>query len=183
MAVQAKEPISEAKSSGALRDSRRTALPFVAPDEDVVLKPLIQKPRPYSQSNYHLVFLHRFPSQGFGDFSPPADDFSPIDRFFSSSLRGFSLIESLVFPPHFLIEFRRYFHQSNTHGFLFSLPLGLGSFVPPMPWSQTLTRSSELVSKREGNCNILKSCDQSRDGSNQIETISDHYWFRIPRLI
>ncbi len=24
-------------------------------------------------------------------------------------------------------------------------------------------------------CNVMKSCDQSRDGSNQIGTISDHY--------
>ncbi len=47
MAVQAKEPISEAESSGALRGPRRVAMPFVAPDMDVVLKPLIQKPRPY----------------------------------------------------------------------------------------------------------------------------------------
>ncbi len=31
------------------------------------------------------------------------------------------------------------------------------------------------------NCNVMKSCDQSRDGSNLIGTISDHYWSRIPR--
>ncbi len=46
MAVQAKEPISEAKtkvpSGSALRDPRRAALLFMAPDVDVVLKPLIQ---------------------------------------------------------------------------------------------------------------------------------------------
>ena len=27
-------------------------------------------------------------------------------------------------------------------------------------------------------CNIMKSCDQSRDGSNQIGTILDQYWSR-----
>ncbi len=32
------------------------------------------------------------------------------------------------FPPRFLIEFRRFFYQLNTHGFLFSLLLGLGGF-------------------------------------------------------
>ncbi len=63
MAVQAKELISEAESSGTLRSPRRMAVPFVAPDLDIVLKPLIQKPRPYLQSiNQHQVFLHRFPS-------------------------------------------------------------------------------------------------------------------------
>ncbi len=30
-------------------------------------------------------------------------------------------------------------------------------------------------------CNVMKSCDQSCDGSNRIETISDHYWSHIPR--
>ncbi len=34
---------------------------------------------------------------------------------------------------------------------------------------------SELASKREGNCNVMKLCDKSHDGSNLIETISDHY--------
>ncbi len=50
MAAPAKEPLSEAESSGALRGPRRAAMPFVAPDVDVVLKPLIQRfqtPRPY----------------------------------------------------------------------------------------------------------------------------------------
>ncbi len=65
MAIQTKEPISEAESrapsSNALRGSRHVAVPFVAPDLDVVLKPLIQKPRPYSQLiNQHQVFLPVF---------------------------------------------------------------------------------------------------------------------------
>ncbi len=46
MAVQAKEPISEAKSrapsGNAFYGLRRTAVPFVASDVDVVLKSLIQ---------------------------------------------------------------------------------------------------------------------------------------------
>ncbi len=83
MAVQAKEPISEAKNSDALCGLRHATVLFVAPDMDVVLKPLIQKPRPYPQSNQHPVFLHRFPSQGFRGFSPPADDFSLINPFSS----------------------------------------------------------------------------------------------------
>ncbi len=101
-------------------------MPFVTLDVDVVLKPLIQSfqtPRPYPQSNQHLIFLYHFLSQGFGGFSSPTDDFSPIDRFFSP-------IEPPVFPPRFLIEFRRCFHQSNTHGFLLSFLLGLKGFVP-----------------------------------------------------
>ncbi len=127
MSVQAKEPTSKAESSGVFHDPRRAAVPFVAPNVDVVLKLLIQKPCPYPQLNQQPVFLHHFPSQGFGGFSPPADDFSPIDRFSLSSLGGFSSIEPPVFPPHFFIEFRRFFHQSNTH-FLLSFPLDLEGF-------------------------------------------------------
>ncbi len=126
MAVQAKEPISEAESNGALRGPRRAVVPFVASDVDVVLRPLIQSsqtPHPYPQSNLHPVFLHRFHSQGFGDFSPPVDNFSPIDRFSPP-------IEPPVFPPRFLIEFRRFFHLMNTYGFLLSFPLGLGGIFP-----------------------------------------------------
>ncbi len=70
MAVQAKEPISETESNGALRGPRRAAVPFVAPDVDVVLKPLTQKSRPYPQSNQHPVFLHRFPSKVSEVFHP-----------------------------------------------------------------------------------------------------------------
>ncbi len=97
---------------------------FVAPDVDVVLKPLIQSFKTsgsYHQSNQHPVFLHRFPSQGFRGFSPPADNFSPIDRVFSP-------IKPPVFLLRFFIDFRRFFHQSNIHGFLLSFPLGLGGF-------------------------------------------------------
>ncbi len=42
MAIQAKEPINKAESSDAFYDSRRAAVPFVSPDVDVMLKPLIQ---------------------------------------------------------------------------------------------------------------------------------------------
>ena len=39
------------------------AVPFVAPDIDVILKHLIESPRPYPQSiNQHPIFLHHFPS-------------------------------------------------------------------------------------------------------------------------
>ena len=45
------------------------------------------------------------------------------------------------------------------------------------------TRLSELAYKREGNCNVMKSHDQSRDESNQIETISYHNLSRVRSLI
>ncbi len=126
MAVQAKEPISKAESNGALHGPRRAAVPFVAPDVDVVLKPLIQSfqtLRPYPQSISIRFSSTVFLAKVLEVFSPPADDFSPIDRFSSP-------IEPPVFPPRFLIEFKRFFHQSNTHGFLLSFPLGLGGFFP-----------------------------------------------------
>ena len=40
------------------------------------------------------------------------------------------MIEPQVFLLCFLIKFRRFFYQLNTHGFLFSLPLGLRGFFP-----------------------------------------------------
>ncbi len=40
------------------------------------------------------------------------------------------MIEPPVFPPRFLIEFRRFFHQTNTHGFLLRFPLDLGVCFP-----------------------------------------------------
>ena len=123
MAAPAKESISEAKTSGALCGSRYAVLPFMVPDVDVVLKPLIQKPCSYPQLNQHPILLYRFPSQGFAGYSPPADDFSPRDGFPRT-------IAPLVFPPCFLIEFRMFHHQTNTHGFLLSFLLGLESFFP-----------------------------------------------------
>ncbi len=36
------------------------------------------------------------------------------------------------------------------------------------------TRLLELTSKKKGNYNVIKSYNQSRDGSNLIETISYH---------
>ncbi len=33
----------------------------------------------------------------------------------------------------------------------------------------------EIIRHIRSWCNIIKSCDQSRDGSNQIGTISDYY--------
>ena len=56
---------------------------------------------------------------------------------FSSSLGGFFTNWYTRFPPQFPTGFRRFF--------------------PQKPWPQTPTpkRSSELASKREGNCNIM----------------------------
>ncbi len=127
MAVQAKEPISEAESrapsSGALRGPRRGCR---AQASDPIS-------RPYPQSiNQHPVFLPVFLARFWRFFT--CRRFQPYRSVFllvsSSSLGGFSSIEPPVFPPRFLIEFRRFFHQLNTHGFLLSLSLGLGGFFP-----------------------------------------------------
>ncbi len=195
MAVQAKKPISKeesrAPSGDAFRSPRYTTMPFVAPDVDIVLKPLIQSLQtscPYPQSiNQHLVFLLVFlakvseifhPLQTipiFRQFQPYRSVFLLV---FLLSLGGFSLIKSPVFSPYFFIEFRRFFHQLNTHGFLLSFLLGLGGFFHLSNKAMTLKtyiRLLELASKKEGNCNLIKLCDQSCDRSNLIKTISDHY--------
>ncbi len=156
-------------------------VPFVAPDVDVVPKLLIQNfqtPRPYPQSiNQHPVFLHRFPSK-VSEVFHPCRRFQPYRSVFllvsSSSLGDFSLIKSPVFPPRFLIKFRKFFHQLNIHGFLLSLSLSLGGFLNQAMTSNAYTRLSELASKREGNCNVMKSFDLTCDRSNLIRTISYH---------
>ncbi len=57
----------------------------------------------------------------------------------SSSLRDFSLIKLSVFPPHFFIKFRRFFHQLNTYGFLLVFSLSLGGFFYQVMISNTYT--------------------------------------------
>ncbi len=95
-------PSKGANKRGRNKSIRKIrAMPFVAPDVDVMLKPLIQKPCPYSQSNQHPVFFPRFPSQGFRGFSPLADDFSPIDRFFLSKFRKVFIDRAPSFPSSF----------------------------------------------------------------------------------
>ncbi len=69
----------------------------------------------------------------------------------------------------------------NIYGFLFSLLLGLGGFFSLLNKamiSNVYTCSPELVSKREGNCNVIKSHDQSDDRSNLIGAISYHNLFQ-----
>ncbi len=180
--VQAKEPISGAESrspSGvALCGSRRRCCAQVF---DTIS-------RPYPQSiNHYPVFLSVFLARFWKFFT--CRQFQPYTSVFllvfSSSLGGFWLLKSPGFPSHFLIEFSRFFYQLNTHGFLLSLPLGLGGFFllsNKAMISNAYIRSSELASKKEGNCNVIKSSDQSQDGSNLIEKISDHYGSRIVRL-
>ncbi len=108
------------------------AVSFMAPDVDVVLKPLIQSfqtPRPYSQSISiwlsSIVFLVRF----WRFFTPCRATYKAKQQMISFSLYfliklgSFSLIEPLVFLPRFSIEFRRFFHQLNTYDFFFSFTL------------------------------------------------------------
>ncbi len=127
MAVQAKELLSEAESrapsGGAFRGPRRGCRTQAS-------DPIS---RPYPQSiNQHPVFLPVFLARFWRFFT--CRQFQPYRSVFllvsSSSLGGFSSIESPGFPPRFFIEFRRFFHQLNTHGFLFSLRLDLGGFFP-----------------------------------------------------
>ena len=49
----------------------------------------------------------------------------------SLNLRSFLLIKPSVFPPHFFIEFRKFFYQFNIHDFLLNFQLGLRSFFYP----------------------------------------------------
>ncbi len=88
------------------------------------------------------------------------------------------MIESPVFSPCFLIEFRKFFHQLNIHTFFLSLPLGLKGLFPlsnKAMISNAYIHSSELASKRISNCNIMKSYNQSCDRPNLIGIISDYY--------
>ncbi len=60
MTIQAKEPIREAESSDAFRDSKRVVVPFVAPDVDFVLKPLIQSLVPIFNQSINIRFSFPF---------------------------------------------------------------------------------------------------------------------------
>lgn len=88
---------------------------------------------------------------------------------FLIELGDFLLIESSGFSPRFLIKFRRFFLL--IHGFPFGLPLGLGGFYHIKAMISNAIYSSELISKRENNCNILKSHNQLRDKSHLIGII------------
>ncbi len=90
-----------------------------------------------NQSNQHPIFLPVFLTKVSEVFHPlqtisTLKQFQPYRLVFLLlsllSLGGFSSIKSPVFLPHFLIKFKRVFDQLNIHGFLFSLPLGLGGF-------------------------------------------------------
>ncbi len=92
---------------------------------------------------------------------------------YTLSLGSFSSIEFPIFSLYFLIKFRRFFHQLNSQFPLQSLTR-FKKFSLPKPWLQTFTCLSELVSKREGNCNVIKLHNQLRDRSKLIGTISYH---------
>ncbi len=89
MAVQAKELIREAESSGFFLGLKHAVVRFMAPDVDIVLKSLIQSLQQSLVPIFNQLitsepgFPPRFPSYSFGGFSTPADNFSSIDRFSS----------------------------------------------------------------------------------------------------
>ncbi len=66
MTVEVKELIIKAKSralnSGVLCGSKHAAVPFMAPDVDVVLKPLIQSLVPILNQSIRIWFPPCFPS-------------------------------------------------------------------------------------------------------------------------
>ncbi len=130
MVVQAKEPISEAESSDAFYGPKSAAVLFVASDVDVMLKPLIQFLVPIL-NQISIRFSSLFSQLRFWRFFTPCKRFQPYRSIFhlvsSSSLGGFSSIESPVFLPRFLIEFKRFFHQLNTR-FLPQSPSGFRRF-------------------------------------------------------
>ena len=99
----------------------------------------------------------------------------------------------IVFLPCFLIEFRRFF-INQTFGFLSSFSHQLYEVFSPIKHTQfalwsligfkrffflskkaiisNATCLSELMSKKKGNCNVIKLHNESHDRSNLIETIS-----------
>ena len=95
----------------------------------------------------------------------------------SLSLRNFLLIKSSIFSPRFLIKFRRFFHQLNTHSFFFSFPLGLEGFFSTITMISNVTCLLKLASKRKSNYNIKILHDQSYDRSILIGKISYHNLF------
>ncbi len=147
MAVQAKKPIREAESSGALCGSRHAAVPFVAPHVDVMLKLLIQSlqqslvPILNQSINQHPVFL----PISVNDFNPYQSVFFLVS---SSSLGDFSLIESSVFSPKFLIEFRRFFSPMEYTRFPHQFPTLFKRFFVPSHDLKRLYARRNLRSRR-----------------------------------
>ncbi len=126
VAIKAKELISEAESSAPSSNAHRgLRRGCCAQTSDPISR---RFPQSINQPPvFFPVFLARFwKFFTCRQFQPYR---SVLLLVFSSSLGGFSLIESSGFLPRFLIEFRRFFHQLNTPGFLLSFPLGLGGFL------------------------------------------------------
>ncbi len=101
------------------------------------------------------------------------------DRFsslFPHRVRRFFIDRASGFPSSFSHWVWEVFSPIEHTRFLSQSPTGFRRFSPPKLWSQTLTRLLELASKREGNCDVMKSYDQLCDRSNLIGTISDHCW-------
>ncbi len=93
--------------------------------------------------------------------------------YFLIEFRRFFIDQVSGFPSCFFIEFRRFFHQFNIR-FPPQFLTKFRKFSLSKPWSQTLTHLLEFASKRQGNYNIIKLHDQSRDRSNLIKTILYH---------
>ncbi len=153
------------------------ALPFMAPDVDVVLKRLIQSfqtPRPYPQSisaRFSSIVLLAKVLEVFH----PLQTISALQIGFPHQVQEIFYRQSPRFSLLIFSSSLGGFFTNQTHTVSSSVFHWVEEVFSPMPRSQTPTRSSELASKRERNCNIMKSCDQLRDGSNQIGTIFDHY--------
>ncbi len=79
----------------------------------------------------------------------------------------------MLFLLVFLLNFGG-FLPIDIYGFFLSFSLDLEDFF----FIKAIISNTYTIVKactKEGRCNIIKSCDQSHDGFNQIGTISDHY--------
>ena len=158
------------------------AIPSVAPNVDVILNLLIQSfqtPYPYSQaistwfsSTVFLVSFRRFftPCR-VATYKATNDQFSSlfphwVRRFFIDRAPRFSLFDMSSSLGDFLINSIDTVSSYVSHW--------VYEVFSTKPWPQTPTRLSELASKRESNCNVIKSYDQSHDRSNLFGIISYH---------
>ena len=114
-------------------------MPFVALDVDVVLKLLIQS---FQTGCFYSPSISTW-------FSSTVSLAQVLEVFhllqwlvfllvFSSSLEGFSSIESPVLFSHFLIKFRRFFLPIEYTRFFLQFSTRFKKFSLPKPWPQTL---------------------------------------------
>ncbi len=162
MATRAKELINKAENRALYSSLSCSLWPY-----NTMLKPLIQKSRPYPLPIFVFVFLARF-RRFFTPYKATNNRFSSL---FLHWVRKFFIDWAPSFPPRFFIKFRRFFNNWYIW-FLLQFPTGFKIFFPPKPWSQMLSRLLELAFKKKTNCNVIKLHDQLYDKSNPIKTIS-----------